>query len=123
MQSVDRDGLDRASRRLLDQRLGTAQAVLSQVGELDAAVADLELLMLVVDNAAAEYTGAFRSWLTSISRGAKAAYLRVADLADVTLFSVGETPVAGGDILRVSDHSDGRTAVVARHPPGDPALR
>ena len=27
--------------------------------------------------------------------------IRIAELMDVTLFSIGETPVAGGDILRV----------------------
>ncbi|NNF39936.1 MAG: mechanosensitive ion channel [Woeseiaceae bacterium] len=101
VQSVNRDGLDRSSRRLLDQRLGTAQEVLTQIGELGAAVADLELLMLVVDNVAAEYTGAVRSWLANISRAAKATYLRVGEFANVTLFSIGETPVAGGDIVRV----------------------
>lgn len=101
VQSVNRDDLDRATRRLLDQRLQTAQDALAQVGELDAAVADLELLMLVVDDAAAEYAGVFKSWLASISRGVKTAYLRVASLGDVTLFSVGEAPVTGGDILRV----------------------
>ncbi|MCH7821998.1 MAG: mechanosensitive ion channel [Proteobacteria bacterium] len=57
--------------------------------------------MLVVDSAAAEYTGVIRSWLASISRAVKTAYLRIVGLADVTLFSVGETPVTGGDILRV----------------------
>jgi len=101
VQSVNRDSLDRSSRRLLDQRLGTAQETLAQVPELDAAIADLQLLMLVVDNSAAEYEGAFQSWLSSISRTAKTAYLRVAGFAGITLFSVGETPVAGGDILRV----------------------
>jgi hypothetical protein len=100
VQSINRDGLDRAARRLLDQRLGTAQETLAWAGELDTAIADLELLMLVVKNAAAEYTGAFRSWLASVSLKAKTAYIRVAGLADVTLFSVGETPVTGGDILR-----------------------
>ncbi len=101
IQSVNRDGLDRASRRLLDQRLGIAQQTLTQIGELTASVADLKLLMLVVDNAAAEYTGAFKSWLSTVSRSIKTAYIRVVGLADVTLFSVGETPVTGGDILRV----------------------
>ncbi len=101
VQSVDRDGLNRASRRLLDQRLGTAQETLARIGELEAGIADLELLMLVVDNTAAEYTGAFKSWLAGVSRALKTAYLRVAGLADVTLFTVGETPVTGGDILRV----------------------
>jgi len=101
VQSVNRDDLDRASRRLLEQRLETAQRTLAQAGDLDAAIADLELLMLVVDNAAAEYEGAFKSGLTSISRAMKTAYIRVASLADVTLFSVGETPVAGEDILSI----------------------
>lgn len=101
VQSVTRDGLDRASRRLLDQRLGTAQAALSGIRDLDAGVADLQLLMQVVDNAAAEHSGALRSWMVSISRAIKTAYIRITSLADITLFSVGETPVAGGDILRV----------------------
>ena len=86
---------------MLDQRVGTAQETLADAGRLQAAVADLELLMVVVDNAAAEYEGALRSLLGSISRGTKAAYKRVVGLGDVTLFSIGETPVTGGDILRV----------------------
>ena len=101
VQRVDRDGLNRAARRLLDQRLGTAQETLAQIGNLDAEVADLKLLMLAVDSVAAEYTGAFKSGLTSISRAIKTAYIRIASLADVTLFSISETPVTGGDILRV----------------------
>lgn len=100
VQSVNRDDLDRPSRRLLEQRLEAAQGTLSQVGDLDAEIADLELLMVVVDNAAAEFSGWFRTWLTSISRNIKVAYTRVTGLTDVTLFSVGETPVTGGDILR-----------------------
>jgi len=100
VQSIDRGDLDRAPRRLLDQRLGTAQETLASVRELNTAIADLELLIGVVNNAAAEYTGAFRSWLAIASLKAKTAYIRVADLADVTLFSVGETPVTGGDIIR-----------------------
>jgi small-conductance mechanosensitive channel len=102
VQSVNRDGLGRSGRRLLDQRLGTAQETLARVQELDAAVADLQLLTTVVDNVAAEYTGAFQSWLAGISRGIKTAYIRIVSLGDITLFSVGETPVAGGDILRVA---------------------
>ena len=101
VQSASRDGLDRTSRRLLDQRLGTAQDALAQVAKLDAEVADLELLMIAVDNAAAESAGAFRSWLANLSRDIKGAYLRVASLGGVTLFSIGETPVTGSDILRV----------------------
>jgi small-conductance mechanosensitive channel len=100
-QGANRDSLDRASLRLLDQRVGTALETLADAGRLKAEVADLELLMVVVDDAAAEYEGAFRSLLGSISRGVQAAYKRVVGLGDVTLFSVGETPVTGGDILRV----------------------
>ncbi|MGI9237801.1 MAG: mechanosensitive ion channel domain-containing protein [Woeseiaceae bacterium] len=101
IQRVSRDGLDRASRRLLDQRLGTAQETLTQISVLDAEVSDLSLLQRTVDDVAAEYTGAFRSWLSSISRAIKTAYIRVASLADITLFSIGETPVTSGDIVRV----------------------
>jgi len=100
VQTVNRDGINRASSRLLDQRLGTVQESLADLAVLGAAVADLQLLMQVVDSATAEYSGAFRSWMTSINRYARAAYSRVAELADLTLFSVGETPVTGGDILR-----------------------
>ena len=39
--------------------------------------------------------------MNDISRGIKTVYIRIAELMDVTLFSIGETPVAGGDILRV----------------------
>jgi small-conductance mechanosensitive channel len=101
VQSTDRDGLNRASRRLLDQRLGTAQETLALIGELDSAIADLTLLSGVVDNALARYSGRIRSWWTSVSRDSKAIWLRLTDLTDFTLFSVGETPVTGGDILRV----------------------
>ncbi len=101
VQSQNRDGLDRAANRLLDQRLETARQTLAKVGELEATGADLELLMQVVDVAISDYSGAFRSWLASMSRAAKTAYMRVAGLADTTLFSVGDTPVTGGDILRV----------------------
>jgi len=100
VQSISRDGLDRAARRLLDQRLGTAQETLTRIGDLEAAVADLELLSSVVDSAVTQYSGALRSWLASLNRAAKTAYRRVADLADVTLFTVGEKPVTGGDFLR-----------------------
>ncbi len=101
VQTVARDDLDRASRRLLDQRLGTAQGTLNRMGELGAAVADLELISEVVDRSVAEYAGVFRSWFTGVSRDLKALSLRVVGLADVTLFPIGETPVTGADILRV----------------------
>ncbi|MBT5221118.1 MAG: mechanosensitive ion channel [Woeseia sp.] len=51
--------------------------------------------------AVAGYSGALKSWLATFSRSAKTAYLRVTALTNSTLFSVGETPVTGGDILRV----------------------
>ena len=100
VQTVSREGLDRASRRLLDQRLGTAQDTLTRINELKAAVADLELTSRIVDNAAASYSGALSSWLTSARRNIKAFSLKVMGLGDVTLFSVGEAPVTGSDILR-----------------------
>ena len=101
VQSANRDGINRASRRLLDQRLGTAQETLTNISELGKAVADLELIMDVVDIAAAKQTGAFGSLLANLQRGLKTAYIRVVGLADITLFSIGEAPVTGGDILRV----------------------
>ena len=101
VQTMDQDGMDRASRRLLDQRLGTARKTLTEIAELEAAVADLQLLRLAVDGAVAEYSGALSSWLSGTSRQVKTGYKRVVGLADVTLFSVGEAPVTGRDIFRV----------------------
>jgi small-conductance mechanosensitive channel len=101
VQTVSRDGLNRASRRTLDQRLGTAQSTLNHLVDLQTAIADLTLLSGAVDNTVAEYSGALVSWLSSASRQLKAGYARVASMAETTLFSVGETPVTGGDILRV----------------------
>jgi len=99
-QGANRDNLDRASLRLLDQRVGTAQETLEDAGRLKAAIADLELLMTVVDSAARKYEGAFRSWLGKLNRGLKSAFGRVAGLGEVTLFPIGETPVTGNDIVR-----------------------
>lgn len=101
VQTVVRGGLNRAARRLLDQRLGTAQDTLSRIGELEEAIADLDLVSQAVDSAAAEYSGVLSSWLKAASRNLKTLSLRVVDLGDVTLFSIGEAPVTGGDILRV----------------------
>jgi len=101
VQTMSQDGMDRQSRRLLDQRLGTAQDTLNKIGELGDRAADLELVSRAVDIALAEYSGAFRSWLTSASRNAKALAKRVVALSDVTWFSIGEAPVTGGDILRI----------------------
>lgn len=101
VQTASRDGLNRESRRLLDQRLGTAQGTLNHLVDLQTAIADLTLLSGAVDNTVAEYSGALVSWLSSASRQVKAGFARVVSLGKTTLFSVGETPVTGGDILRV----------------------
>ena len=99
-QTTNRTGLNRASRRLLDQRLAIVQSTLAHINELEAAAADLELLASAVDAAVAESSGALSSWLQSTSRQFQAAYQRISGLADVTLIHVGETPVTGSDIFR-----------------------
>jgi small-conductance mechanosensitive channel len=101
VQSVNRDEIDRALRRLLDQRLGTAQETLSHIRELGRDIAELDILSQVAKEVAAENTGAFRSWLSTLSRQAKTLFLRASNLGEVTLFSIGESPITGGDILRV----------------------
>jgi small-conductance mechanosensitive channel len=101
VQSTDREGMDKASIQLLNQRLSTAQETLNWLGDLDENLADLELLRAAVDTAVATSAGRFKSGLAALSRHAKAVYLRVVGLTDLTLFSVGEAPVTGGDILRV----------------------
>ncbi|MDJ0699744.1 MAG: mechanosensitive ion channel [Woeseiaceae bacterium] len=101
VQTVSRDGLNRAARRLLDQRVGTAQETLGHLSGLSASVEDLQLLSLVVDDAVADAAGAVSSWWGGLKRKVQGAYLRVSGLADVSLFSVGETPVTGNDVMRV----------------------
>ena len=101
VQTINRTGLNRASRRLLDQRLAIVQSTLAHIGEVEAAAADLELLASTVDAAVAESSGALSSWFQSTSRQIQAAYQRVKGLADVTLFHISETPVTGSDIFRV----------------------
>lgn len=100
-QTTSRDRLNRAARRLLDQRVGTAQATLTSIDELEAAAEDLELLSLVAENAYVENVGTLQSWTAITRRFFREAYQRVGQIADTTLFSIGETPVAGSDILRV----------------------
>jgi small-conductance mechanosensitive channel len=100
-QGMSSEGLDRTAQRVLDQRVGTARETLAQARQLRADVADLELLAVVVDQAASEYEGAYRSWLADVTRVVKSAFSRVAALGDVTWFSIGETPVNGDDVLRV----------------------
>jgi len=101
VQRIDRGGLDRGARRLLDQRLGTAQGTLARIVEVEDNVADLALLGGAVDNAAAKHSGVWSSWARSLSQKVKSGYARVTGLADFTLFSVGEAPVTGRDIFRV----------------------
>lgn len=101
VQTMDRSGLNRSARRLLDQRLTTAQGTLAKIADVEGAVVDLELLQSVVDSAVAESSGALSSWLQSASRKVQNVYQRAKGLADVTIFHVGETPVTGRDILRV----------------------
>ena len=101
VQSVSHDGLDRASRRLLDQRLATAQRNLTRIAELRDARSNLELISDVVDNEFAEYSGGLSSWFSGASRDIKSFAQRVFGLGDVSLFSIGEAPVTGKDILRV----------------------
>jgi len=100
VQSIDRTDLDRAARRLLDQRLGIAQETLAHVGELKSAVADLELLISAVDNAIGDYSGGFRLWLGNVGQAFQTTWLRITEVADLTLFSVGETPVTAGEIVQ-----------------------
>ena len=100
VQSIDRSDLNRAARRLLDQRLGTAQETLAHVGELNGAIADLELLMTAVDNAIGDYSGGFRLWLGNVGQAIQTSWLRITEVADLTLFSVGETPVTAGEIVQ-----------------------
>jgi potassium efflux system protein len=101
VQTVTRDGLDRSSRRLLDQRMGTAQVTLKSIDELEDNIANLELASDIVDDAVAEYSGALSSWLSSLTRGAKTLSSRAMGLGDVRLFSIGDTPVTGGGIVRI----------------------
>ena len=101
VQTVDRDGLNRSARRLLDQRLGTAQATVTHIQELQAAAEDLELLSVVAEDAFVENVGAFQSWLAVTNRFFRGLKQRADEVADATLFEIGETPVAGSDILRL----------------------
>jgi len=100
VETLNRDGLSRASRRLLDQRSGTAQATLARIEELQGVAEDLELILVVAETAFVENVGAFKSWLSVSSRFFRGLYQRVDEIADTTLFTISETPVAGSDILR-----------------------
>ena len=99
-QSVDRDELDRAARRVLDQRIGTAQETLGHIGDLEDDVADLELLTSAVDDASSVYSGALKQWLSNVGKAIRTGWIRVSEISGTTLFSVGETPVTPGDIVQ-----------------------
>ena len=101
VQTASRDGLNRSARRLLDQRSGTAQATLARLEEMRAVAEDLELLGIVAEDAFVEEVGPFKSWLAVTDRFFRGLLQRVKSIADSTLFTIGETPVAGSDILRV----------------------
>ena len=101
VQTVTRDDLSSSSRRLLDQRMGTAQGTLKSIRELEDNVADLELASEIVDDIVADYSGALNSWIAGLSRGVKMFSSKVMSFGEVSLFSIGETPVTGGGILRV----------------------
>ncbi len=101
VQTASRDGLNRAARRLLDQRSGTAQATLARIEELTAETEDLRLLSVVAEDAFVEHVGPFKSYLAITDRYFRGLMQRVRTIADTTLFEINETPVAGSDILRV----------------------
>ncbi len=101
VQSTDRKGRDKEALKLLDQRLETARDTLSRIVDLDESVADLDLLGTALDRAMARNSGQIGSWFSSLSLQTKALFRRVSDVIDYPLFSVGEAPVTGGDILRV----------------------
>ena len=100
VQGADRDGMDQQARRILDQRVGTAQETLGHIGDLEDETADLGLLMSAVDDAIGSYSGGFRQVLSNVERGIRTAWIRLTEIADFTLFSVGETPVTFGDIVQ-----------------------
>jgi potassium efflux system protein len=100
VQTIDRGDLDLNARRLLDQRIGTAQETLGHLGDLNNSIADLELLMTAIDNAIAVYSGGFRLWLGNVGQAVKTTWLRIGDLTSRTVFTVGETPVTSGDIVQ-----------------------
>ena len=101
LQTMDRGGLDRAARGLLNQRLSTAQETIGHISGLQDAVDNLELLGRAVNRAGAEYSGVVSSFFRAAGLQLESAFHRVRGLADTTLFSVGEAPVTGRDILRV----------------------
>lgn len=101
VQTANRDGLSRAARRLLDQRSGTAQATIARIEDLRAVAEDVELLSIVAEDAFVEEVGPFRSFLAISHRYFRDLTQRFETIIDTTLFTVGETPVAGSDILRV----------------------
>jgi small-conductance mechanosensitive channel len=100
VQTIVRDDLSRESRRILDQRAGTAQETLADIAQLSGGVADLALLTRALDNAIADYSGGFRLWLGNAGKTVRSGWNRVNEVAGSTLFSVGDTPVTFGDIVQ-----------------------
>ncbi len=100
VQTTDRDDLSRDSRRILDQRAGTAQDTLAHIAELEGGIADLGLLAIALDNAIADYSGGFRLWLSNTAKAFKSTWNRITEVTGSTLFSVGDTPVTFGDIVQ-----------------------
>ena len=80
LQSADQRDRDKASRQLLEKRLTTAKETLAQVGDLDNAESDLELLRAAVDKGLARNSGRIESWFTALSVQAKALWLRAAGI-------------------------------------------
>ncbi len=101
VQTITRDDLSSGSRQFLDQRMGTAQGTLKDISELEDKIADLELVSEIVDDTVAEYSGALSSWFTGMTRGVKTLTAKLMGLGEVSLFTIGETPVTGGGILWV----------------------
>ena len=101
VQSTERTGLEKDAVRLLDQRLETARDTLPLIVDVDDSIADLDLLGTAVDRAMARNSGQIGSWFSSLSLQVKTLFRRASDVIEYPLFSVGEAPVTGGDILRV----------------------
>ena len=100
VQTSNRDGLTRSARRLLDQRAGTAQITLTRIDELQVTADELQLLIGIAENAYVDNVGRWHSWLAISGRFFVGAWNRIGTMADTTLFTIGETPVAGSDIIR-----------------------
>ena len=99
-QTINRDGLDRSRRRVLDQRTGTSQETLAHLVELETSIAELDLLMVALDNALAANSNTLEQGRRNAYRTARATWIRITEFSSTTLFSVNELPVTVGDILQ-----------------------